>query len=115
MGIVYTPQEIVDFMCASVAEVLEKEFGKKPGRRRLHHRPLHRHRQLHRQPNSFVDQLAFDGMRKRISQDFTQLYHLDLHGNVRLNPKLSGTTHNVFGIQVGVGIITRDSKRGAKG
>jgi predicted helicase len=28
MGIVYTPQEIVDFMCASVAEVLEKEFGK---------------------------------------------------------------------------------------
>jgi predicted helicase len=29
MGIVYTPQAIVDFMCASVAEVLEKEFGKK--------------------------------------------------------------------------------------
>src|SRR5439155_13037125 len=29
MGIVYTPQEIVDFMCASVAEVLEKEFAKK--------------------------------------------------------------------------------------
>src|SRR5213075_2647628 len=28
-GIVYTPQAIVDFMCASVAEVLEKEFGKK--------------------------------------------------------------------------------------
>ena len=27
-----------------------------------------------------------------------------LHGNVRQNPKLSGTTHNVFGIQVGVGI-----------
>ncbi len=28
MGIVYTPQEIVNFMCSSVAEVLEKEFGK---------------------------------------------------------------------------------------
>ena len=27
-GIVYTPQEIVNFMCASVAEVLESEFGK---------------------------------------------------------------------------------------
>src|SRR5256714_13582066 len=26
-GIVYTPQEIVDFMCASVEEVLEREFG----------------------------------------------------------------------------------------
>ena len=30
-GIVYTPQEIVDFMCAAVEEVLEKEFGKKLG------------------------------------------------------------------------------------
>src|SRR5205814_2030403 len=27
-GIVYTPQAIVDFMCASVAEVLKTEFGK---------------------------------------------------------------------------------------
>src|SRR5436305_1941025 len=54
--------------------------------------------------NSFIDQIAFDGMRKHLSQDFTHIYHLDLHGNVRKNPKLSGTTHNVFGIQVGVGI-----------
>jgi len=54
--------------------------------------------------NSFVDQIAFDGMRKHLLQDFTQIYHLDLHGNVRKNPKLSGTSHNVFGIQVGVGI-----------
>lgn len=54
--------------------------------------------------NSFVDQIAFDGMRKHLLQDFTRVYHLDLHGNVRQNPKLSGTTHNVFGIQVGVGI-----------
>jgi type I restriction-modification system DNA methylase subunit len=30
-GIVYTPQPIVDFMCASVAEVLQTEFGKKLG------------------------------------------------------------------------------------
>jgi len=54
--------------------------------------------------NSFVDQLAFDGMRKHLLQDFTQIWHLDLHGNVRQNPKISGTSHNVFGIQVGVGI-----------
>jgi predicted helicase len=54
--------------------------------------------------NSFVDQHAFDGMRKHLLRDFTDVYHLDLHGNVRRNPKLSGTTHNVFGIQVGVGI-----------
>ena len=54
--------------------------------------------------NSFVDQIAFDGMRKHLMQDFTHIDHIDLHGNVRKNPKLSGTTHNVFGIQVGVGI-----------
>src|SRR5256884_9158563 len=27
-GIVYTPQEIVDFMCTSIEEVLQREFGK---------------------------------------------------------------------------------------
>src|SRR5579885_1035005 len=54
--------------------------------------------------NSFIDQIAFDGMRKHLLQDFTQIYHIDLHGNVRKNPQLSGTTHNVFGIQIGVGI-----------
>jgi len=30
-GIVYTPQPIVDFMCASVVEVLQTEFGKTLG------------------------------------------------------------------------------------
>src|SRR5205823_1007346 len=54
--------------------------------------------------NSFVDQRSFDGLRQHFANDFTAIYHVDLHGNVRLNPKLSGTTHNVFGIQVGVGI-----------
>jgi predicted helicase len=62
--------------------------------------------------NSFVDQIAFDGVRKHFYQDFSCIYHVDLHGNVRKNPKLSGTTHNVFGIQVGVGITVavRSSK-----
>lgn len=54
--------------------------------------------------NSFVDNLAFDGMRKHLAKDFDAIYILDLGGNVRKNPKLSGTTHNVFGIQVGVSI-----------
>jgi predicted helicase len=54
--------------------------------------------------NSFLDQHAFDGMRKCLGEEFNHIWHLDLHGNVRKNPKLSGTTHNVFGIQVGVGI-----------
>jgi predicted helicase len=54
--------------------------------------------------NSFVDQIAFDGMRKYLQHEFDKIYVLDLGGNVRQNPKLSGTTHNVFGIQVGVSI-----------
>jgi predicted helicase len=54
--------------------------------------------------NGFVDQLAFDGMRKDLMESFSTIYHLDLEGNVRHDPKLSGTTYNVFGIQVGVGI-----------
>ncbi|MBI4478873.1 MAG: N-6 DNA methylase [Acidobacteria bacterium] len=54
--------------------------------------------------NSFIDQRAFDGMQEHLLQDFTDIYHADLHGNVQKNPKLSGTTHNVFGIKVGVGI-----------
>ena len=54
--------------------------------------------------NSFLDNVAFDGMRKHLANDFDVIYILDLSGNVRKNPKLSGTTHNVFGIQVGVSI-----------
>src|ERR1035441_9355410 len=48
--------------------------------------------------------IACDGMRKDLAEDFDAIYVLDLGGNVRKNPKLSGTTHNVFGIQVGVSI-----------
>jgi len=63
--------------------------------------------------NSFVDQLAFDGMRKHLLQDFERVDHIDLHGNVRRNPKLSGTANNVFGIQVGVGITLAVKNKGA--
>ena len=54
--------------------------------------------------NGFLDGIAFDGMRKRLAEEFDAIYILDLGGNVRKNPKLSGTSHNVFGIQVGVSI-----------
>ncbi len=52
--------------------------------------------------SGFVDGLAFDGLRQHLDRDFDAIYVLDLGGNVRKNPKISGTTHNVFGIQVGV-------------
>ena len=54
--------------------------------------------------SGFLDSVAFDGMRKHLADDFDAIYILNLSGNVRKNPKLSGTTHNVFGIQVGVSI-----------
>ena len=44
------------------------------------------------------------GCANTLAEDFDAIYILDLGGNVRKNPKLSGTTHNVFGIQVGVSI-----------
>jgi predicted helicase len=64
--------------------------------------------------NSFLDQHAFDGMRRELRRDFTSIFVLDLGGNVRKNPKLSGTKHNVFGIQVGVAItILVRARKGA--
>ena len=54
--------------------------------------------------NSFVHDPSFDGVRQFLENDFDLIYILDLGGNVRKNPKLSGTTHNVFGIQPGVTI-----------
>ncbi|PZR75513.1 MAG: hypothetical protein DLM73_05135 [Chthoniobacterales bacterium] len=36
LGIVYTPQEIVDFMLASVEEILRKEFGRGLGDKNVH-------------------------------------------------------------------------------
>jgi predicted helicase len=65
--------------------------------------------------NSYIDQIAFDGMRQHLTSDFSKLYILDLGGNVRQNPKLSGTTHNVFGIQVGVSISLLIKKPEYKG
>ncbi len=54
--------------------------------------------------SGFIESVAADGLRKHLAGDFDAIYILDLGGNVRKNPKLSGTTHNVFGIQVGVSI-----------
>jgi len=49
--------------------------------------------------NGFLDGIAFDGFRKQLSEDFSQIYHIDLGGNAR---RLDGG--NVFDIMVGVGI-----------
>ncbi|WP_375291631.1 type ISP restriction/modification enzyme [Qipengyuania sp.] len=54
---------------------------------------------------SFVESRTFDGFRKIIGENFADIWVLDLGGDVRVNPKLSGTVHNVFGIQTGVAIM----------
>jgi len=64
---------------------------------------------------SFLDARTFDGFRKVVAQEFAEIRVVDLGGDVRANPKLSGTTHNVFGIQTGVAISFLVKKRGSKG
>jgi len=53
---------------------------------------------------SFIESRTFDGFRKTVAQEFAAIHVVDLGGDVRANPKLSGTKHNVFGIQTGVAI-----------
>ena len=52
--------------------------------------------------NSFIEGLAFDGMRKHLADDCNAIYILDLGGNARKGLKVSDA--NVFGIRVGVSI-----------
>jgi predicted helicase len=54
---------------------------------------------------SFIDGRAFDGFRKIVEDDFDAAYIIDLRSDVRANPKIAGTTHNVFGIQTGVAVM----------
>jgi predicted helicase len=54
---------------------------------------------------SFIDSRTFDGFRKSIQQDFDYAYIIDTKSDVRANPKIAGTTHNVFGIQAGVAVL----------
>ncbi len=54
---------------------------------------------------SFIDSRTFDGFRKCIQQEFDYAYIVDTISDVRANPKISGTGHNVFGIQTGVAIM----------
>ena len=67
---------------------------------------------------AYINTRQDDGFRKIASNEFTDMYILDLGSDVRLNPKISGTTHNVFGIQTGVAIgffVREKSKLGKCG
>ena len=62
---------------------------------------------------AYLDSRQDDGFRKLAANEFTDIYVLDLGSDVRRNPKISGTRHNVFGIQTGVaiGFFVRDNSR----
>lgn len=61
--------------------------------------------------SSYIDGIAFDGMRKHLLQDFTRVYVVDLTGNSRLEGEESRRQGgNVFGIRVGVSIIVAVNK-----
>ncbi len=62
---------------------------------------------------SFIESRTFDGFRKTVAQEFSEIHVVDLGGDVRSNPKLSGTKHNVFGIQTGVAISFMVKRVGA--
>ena len=62
---------------------------------------------------AYLETRQDDGFRQMAAREFTDIYILDLGSDVRRNPKISGTTHNVFGIQTGVavGFFVRDQAR----
>ena len=53
---------------------------------------------------AYLETRQDDGFRQVAAKEFSDLYIVDLGSDVRRNPKISGTTHNVFGIQTGVAI-----------
>ena len=66
--------------------------------------------------NGFLDGIAFDGMRKHLTQDFTKIYHIDLKGNARTSgERRRQEGGNIFDdqIRVGVGISLFIKKAGA--
>jgi len=57
--------------------------------------------------NSYLDGLIHRDMRRKLSEDFDEIYILNLHGNAKRKEKTpeGGKDENVFNIQQGVGIV----------
>jgi Predicted helicase len=64
---------------------------------------------------TFLDSASYDGWRKCVRDDFSDIYVIDTKSDVRDNPKISGTKHNAFGIQTGVAIIFLVKKQNESG
>ncbi len=65
--------------------------------------------------SSFLHKANFDGFRACVGREFSDVYVLDLGGDVRSDPRLSGSRNSVFGIQTGIAISLlvrrKDTKR----
>ena len=61
----------------------------------------------------YLDTRQDDGFRQLATKEFSDVYIVDLGSDVRRNPQISGTTHNIFGIQTGVaiGFFVRDEAK----
>lgn len=66
--------------------------------------------------NSYLDGLIHRDMRRKLAEDFDEIYILNLHGSSKRNEKTpeGGKDENVFDIQQGVGIIILVKKEGLK-
>jgi len=67
--------------------------------------------------NSFLDNIAFDGMRKHLEEGFSAVYHVNLKGNARTaGERRRREAGNVFSdaIRVGVGITVLVRKEGSR-
>ena len=53
---------------------------------------------------AYLETRQDDGFRRVAAGEFTDIYVMDLGSDVRRNPMISGTSHNVFGIETGVAI-----------
>ena len=66
---------------------------------------------------NFVDAREADGFRKCAAEEFNDIFVVDLGGDVRADPRLSGPKNNVFAIQTGVAIsflVKRLKARGCR-
>ena len=65
----------------------------------------------------FINSLSFDGFRMVIQDNFQYAFIIDTKSDVIDNPKIAGTTHNVFGIKEGVAImllVRKDEEKAPK-
>jgi len=60
---------------------------------------------------AFIGARTYDGFRKDVRENFGRMTVVNLGGDVRSNPRLSGPVNSIFGIQAGVAISFIEPKK----